>query len=45
LNLSDPDAPLLPIKEASRTDEPAFPQKADPVALGGKNEVFARGVS
>ena len=43
LNLSEP--PDFPIKDAKRTEEPAFPQKADPVDLGGKNDVFERGTS
>lgn len=33
------------MKEASLTEDPALPQNAEPVALGGKNDVFALGIS
>lgn len=33
------------MNEANLTEEPALPQNADPVALGGKNEVFDLGTS
>lgn len=47
LKRSDPPAApgVLPMKEARRTDEPVLPQKAEPVDFGGKNDVFARGIS
>lgn len=43
LNLSEPVP--FPINDASLTEEPAFPQNADPVAFGGKNDVFDLGTS
>lgn len=47
LKRSEPEPPggVRPMKEASRTEDPALPQNADPVCFGGKNDVLALGVS